>query len=285
MNYRHIYHAGNFADAFKHIVLMLALEHLRAKDKPFFALDTHAGIGRYDLWAPEAQTTGEADQGIGRVWRAAGEDPQTPPEIVRYLELVRKTDARNKKTPRFYPGSPLIIQAMMRPQDRFIVNELHPEDVEILRQEMGRDSRIRIESENGYQLLKSELPPQERRGLVLTDPPFEVRDEFAQMMRGLQQAYKRWATGIYILWYPIKDPALIRNFYQELKDTGIGKITAFDFLLRKPVDKERLNGCGMAVINPPWTLADQVGRIGPWLTQVISEGQGKIDIRQIAGEE
>ena len=278
MNYRHIYHAGNFADVFKHIVLMLALEHLRLKDKPFFVLDTHAGIGLYDLKSEAAGKTKESDEGIGRLW----EQTDAPEEVKRYLDLVRRFN--KGKALRFYPGSPLIVREMLRTYDRFTGGELHPEDAPALRKNLGKDYRIKVEHEDGYRLIKSLLPPHERRGLVLIDPPFEVEDEFGRMKQALADGYKRWATGTYILWYPVKEMKQIETFHKALAGMDIPRIAAFDFMLRPPDDPERLNGCGVAVVNPPWTLAGYMGKISPWLAGILTGGRGSYGIKQISGE-
>ena len=273
MNYRHIYHAGNFADVFKHIILMLLVDYLKQKDKPFFLLDTHAGIGLYDLESEQAQKTGEALEGIYRL--AKLKDPH--PVVRAYLDLVNEFDG-------LYPGSPKIMQRLLRENDRLVANELHPEDRETLQQNIGRDRQARVESMDGYLAMKALLPPAEKRGLVLVDPPFEVTDEFARMVKGLENAYERWATGMYVFWYPIKDRADIRNYHKGLADTGIGKIAAADFYLRKPHDPEILNGCGMAFVNPPWTLKEELHTIMAGLVPVLAEKSGSYHWTQITGE-
>jgi 23S rRNA (adenine2030-N6)-methyltransferase len=283
MNYRHIYHAGNFADVFKHVMLMLALEHLRSKEKPFFVLDTHGGIGLYDLQSTEAQKTGEAAEGIGRIWTA--DDP--PPTVMRYRELVKNVNRRGGKggaLPRFYPGSPLVAQALLRAEDRLTVNELHPEDFKTLQKNLGGDHRVKIVHEDGYQLLKSQLPPPERRGLVLIDPPFEERDEFAQLEKGLRQAVKRWATGTYMIWYPVKDVAPVRTFHAALKESGISDILALEFMCRPPDNPDLFNGSGLIIVNPPWKLVEEAEEILPWLTQIMTDGKGSYRIERIAEE-
>jgi 23S rRNA (adenine2030-N6)-methyltransferase len=281
MNYRHAYHAGNFADVFKHIVLVMVLDYLRQKDKPFFALDTHAGIGLYDLESVEAQKTKEAEAGIGRLWELA----KMPPEVKQYLEIVRRGNVRGGKKPRWYPGSPAIIHEMLRRNDRFTAGELHPDDYKTLRKKIGHDRRIRVENEDGYGLIKALLPPPERRGLVLVDPPFEVTNEFDLLLRGLKEGCRRWATGIYILWYPIKDTGPVGEFHEALAASGIPKIMAAEFLIRPPAGAEKFNGCGMIIVNAPWTLRDSLATIGPWLAGLLGEkGQGCCEIRELTGE-
>ncbi len=277
MNYRHIYHAGNFADVFKHIVLMLALDYLKKKDKPFFALDTHAGIGLYDLTSAEATKTYEAAAGIGRLWQEQG----LPEPVRRYVALVRRFNRRDLTA---YPGSPLIIREMLRKGDRLTVNELHPDDSWTLRKTVGDDARVRVESMDGYIALKGAVPPIVRRGLVLIDPPFEVRNEFDLMTEGLKQAYKRWATGIYMLWYPIKDPAAIQAFHESVAATGIPDSRAFDFYLHPVADPAVLNGCGLVIVNAPWTLAEEMQGLMPALIERLTDGQGEFRVTEITPE-
>lgn len=278
MNYRHAYHAGGFTDVFKHVILMLLLEHLLRKETPVFLLDTHAGTGQTDLNADEAQRTLESASGIGRLWDAdlgAG-------VLARYRALVAGFNPGGGLA--IYPGSPLIMREHLRDGDRLLVNELHPEDCAQLANTMGPDRRVRITEENGYGLLKAQVPPPERRGLVLVDPPFEVRNEFALMIRALKDAHRRWPTGIYAFWYPIKHPATVAAWHDDLRALGIPRITAFD-LLRWPVaNPERLNGCGVTVVNPPWTLADDLQTATPALVDLLTAGRGRIDITLVADE-
>lgn len=273
MNYRHIYHAGNFADVFKHIILMRLVAYLQQKDKPLFFLDTHAGIGLYDLDSEQAQKTGEADDGIDRLFKK----PSGGPAVDDYLALV-------KGYAPYYPGSPKIMQSLLRDQDRLVVNELHPDDKETLAYNIGRSHQVRVESMDGYVAMKALLPPPERRGLVLVDPPFEVTDEFSRMVQGLQNAYERWATGVYAFWYPIKGRQAIKDYHDALKATGIRKIAAADFYLRRPHDPEILNGCGMVFVNPPWTLAEELNTIMAGLVPVLAEQSGSYHWTQIAGD-
>jgi len=269
MNYRHIYHAGNFADVFKHIVLMLLVEYLKQKDKAFFVLDTHAGTGFYDLSAEEAQKTKEADHGIAKIWSEEGQ----PEAVERYLAIVRKFN--DDGVLRRYPGSPKITQSLLRNKDRLAVNELHPEDVLKLRKVMGDDARVSVGSMDGYTAMKALLPPEERRGLVLIDPPFEVINEFDLMVKALEAGHKRWATGMYAFWYPIKGLTTLRRFHKDMEATGIPKIAAADFLLRPATDPDQLNGCGMLLVNAPWTMKDELKTIMAHLTPALTGRDGR----------
>jgi 23S rRNA (adenine2030-N6)-methyltransferase len=251
MNYRHAFHAGNFADVVKHATLALLIERLKAKDTPFCVVDTHAGIGRYDLSAVEAQKTGEFAGGIAKLLEAPVKS--LPGELEPYLSVVR---AMNKGLAnlRWYPGSPRLALDLLRPQDRLALFELHPEDAATLAQLFAGDKRVKVSNQDGYVALKSYLPPKERRGLVLVDPPFEKDDEFARLARGLRQAHRRFASGQYLLWYPIKVRAPVAEFHDALKDSGIARILFAEFLLRPATDPDRLNGCGLVLVNPPWRV-------------------------------
>jgi 23S rRNA (adenine2030-N6)-methyltransferase len=259
MNYRHAYHAGNFADVVKHAALTLVLDHLRKKDAPFCVVDTHAGIGCYDLKSVEAGKTGESVDGIVRL---LGGTP-LPSSFDSYLSALR---AVNPDWPqlRFYPGSPRIARALLRPDDRLVLVELHPDDARALKREFARDPQVGVHADDAYAALKALLPPKERRGLVLIDPPFEVTDEFQRIVKGLAQALRRWPTGIYGIWYPIKDPDPIERFLGEIINLGRPCLTAE--LFRYPTDDPlRLNGSGLLLINPPWQLDDTLAEMLPVL--------------------
>ncbi|GAB4369957.1 MAG: 23S rRNA (adenine(2030)-N(6))-methyltransferase RlmJ [Kiloniellaceae bacterium] len=274
MNYRHAYHAGNFADVVKHAVLALALDRLKAKEGAFCVLDTHAGIGRYDLDAPEARKTGEYRDGIARL---LARDPKTLPGDLRpYLGAVKALNggAGGLQHLRWYPGSPRLVRSLLRAQDRLVALELHPEDAATLKALFQRDPQVSVRQEDGYTGLKALLPPKERRGLVLIDPPFEADDEFERVLRGLRQAHRRWATGTYVIWYPIKHRAPVAAFHDALKATGITRILAVELLLRPADDAGRLNGCGLILVNPPWPLEDKLKTLMPALAEILGVEPG-----------
>jgi 23S rRNA (adenine2030-N6)-methyltransferase len=274
MNYRHSYHAGNFADVLKHAVLALVLEYLKRKEGAFRVIDTHAGTGRYALTSLEAAKTGEWQAGIGRVI-GAGAEP-LPPQVARrlqpYLDLVRRENADGALT--VYPGSPAIALALMRPQDTLIANELHPEDRPLLEAVLGSDRRAKVMGLDAWVALKSLLPPRERRGVVLIDPPFEERDELDRLAAGLAQGVRRFATGVYIAWYPIKDPRPVARFHAALTAFAIPRTLRVELMLRPPTDLERLNGCGLVVVNPPFTLEGDLAAILPELGRRLGSGRG-----------
>ena len=270
MNYRHIYHAGNFADVFKHAILCLIARHLRDKDSPFFLLDSHAGIGRYDLLSEEAGKTGEFHHGIGRLLA----EPNPPPELVEYLAVIAALNGVTRLSPealRWYPGSPLILRAALRPQDRMAAVELHPADCDSLADEFIGDPQVAIHAMDGYLALKAFLPPVERRGLVIVDPPFEQTDEFQRLAQGLQQAHRRWATGIYALWYPIKSRRPVDAFHADIASSGIRRVMMVELMIRPGHDPERLNGCGLLIINPPWRLMDQAQALLTFLSPLFAQ--------------
>lgn len=269
MNYRHAYHAGGFTDVVKHAALVLVLRRLMEKPKPLFVLDTHAGAGRYDLLGEHAAKTGEHRAGIGRVldWAAA------PAALRPYLAIVGALN-RSRVEPRWYPGSSEIIRSRLRKNDRLVAVELHPEDTRALARWMADDRRVDVRQGDGYAALKACLPPPERRGLVLIDPPFEVRDEFARIVRGLRHAWRRWPTGVYMIWYPIKDRAPVAAFHRALTDSGLSPIVAAELLLRPDDDPERLNGCGLVFVNLPWRLDGVLTDLLPALAERLGAGRG-----------
>lgn len=277
MNYRHIYHAGNFADVVKHIILVTLLQALQQKDKGFCYLDTHAGVGRYDLIGIEAQKTGEFNSGIARLYAQQLLNP--PAAVQAYLNAISVLNPNNASTdtlqirptlPRFYPGSPQIALPFLRPQDRMILSELHPQDAQQLKQEFVANTQVAVHQQDGYLALKAFLPPNERRGLVLIDPPYEQGDESVRIIAALQAALKRWETGIYAVWYPLKEKRFEQNFRQQLKSLN-AKALLFAELSIYPEDSPLgLNGSGMAILNPPWQLDTQLNLLLPWLWQVLS---------------
>lgn len=255
MNYRHAYHAGNFADVVKHAAIVLVIDHLRRKDSPFCIVDTHAGIGCYDLEGTEAGKTGEYEDGVARLLKG----PALPGIFDGYLAALK---AVNPDWPalRFYPGSPRIARGLLRENDRLALVELHPEDVLTLKREFAGDRQVGVHAGDAYVALKALLPPKERRGLVLIDPPFEVTDEFQRIAKGLDQALKRWPTGIYGVWYPIKAKEPVERFLGEVATFGRPCLTA-EFHRSSPDDPTRLNGCGLLLINPPWRLDESLSEM------------------------
>ncbi|GEO79979.1 23S rRNA (adenine(2030)-N(6))-methyltransferase RlmJ [Pararhodospirillum oryzae] len=268
MNYDHAFHAGNFADVLKHACLCLCLVHLAKKDKPFLVLDTHGGQGRFDLAGPQAQRTQEAAAGIGRLLAHPGPCPES---LAPYLKAVRALGGTGTGL-RAYPGSPLLARTLMRAQDRLVVAELHPVHARALAALLGRHPRTRIEPRDGYAVLKALLPPPERRGLVLIDPPFEQRDEFQAMARALKGALRRWASGTYLVWYPLKEEAAVAAFLADLAPTLPCPALVATLRVRPVTAGERLAGTGLMILNPPHGLATALPSLLPWLAETLGEG-------------
>lgn len=266
MNYRHAFHAGNFADALKHTALCELLRLLTAKDKKLFVLDTHAGAGGYDLASERAGRTGEAEAGIARLVAAAKAD--APAAVMRYLAAVAAYDRKfgtHAGPPRRYPGSPRLIRAALRPQDRFVACEMHPAEAQALKREFAGDLKVEVRSADGYHALKADLPPPERRALVLIDPPFEATDEFERLTRALKHGLRRLATGCYALWYPIKDDTAVEAFVASVAAPKMLRLE-----LRVPETAPgRLAACGLLVINPPWQFEEAMRAALPWIADVL----------------
>jgi 23S rRNA (adenine2030-N6)-methyltransferase len=282
MNYRHAYHAGNFADVVKHAVLARLVSYLRQKDKAFRVIDTHAGVGLYDLSGSEAQRTGEWRGGIARLL-AVGLPPDAADLFAPYLDAVRSVNAEGGL--RHYPGSPMIVRHLLRKQDRLSAVELHPVDAERLKVLFAGDVQVRVMELDGWLAVGAHVPPKEKRGLVLIDPPFEQEGEFARMVDGLQRACRRWPGGIYALWYPVKDRRAVAAFHQALAATGIPKMLDLRFDIRKPAAEPRLDGAAMIIVNPPFTLEREVRTMFQALHPVLSETPASDwSIEWLAGE-
>lgn len=282
MNYRHIYHAGNFADVVKHAVLARLVEYLKRKDKAFRVIDTHAGIGLYDLGSEEAQKTGEWRDGIGRLIEA--KLPADAAELLApYLQAVAAQNPDGGVSA--YPGSPVIARHLLRKQDRLSAIELHPEDAATLARRFEGDYQTRVMELDGWLALGAHLPPKEKRGLVLVDPPFEIGGEFERLVDGLVKAHKRWPGGIFALWYPVKDRKAVMAFREALAGAGIPKIMDIEFYIRAPSLEPRLDGTGMVVVNPPYQLESELKVMLPALSKVLAQAPGaRWSVECLAGE-
>ena len=282
MNYRHAFHAGNFADVVKHLILSRLIDYLKRKPSAFRVLDTHAGIGLYDLAGGEAERTGEWREGIGRLLQSPLEGAAA--ELAApYLEVVQSLNPEGSL--RFYPGSPVLARRLLRPQDRLFALELHKDDVRLLAQQFAGDVQARVTQLDGWQALGTHLPPKEKRGLVLVDPPFEEPGEFNRLVGGLVKAHRRFPGGIYALWYPLKDPVDAEDFRAALSASGIGRILCAELTLRAPSRPPRLFGTGMILVNPPFTLEAELSVLLPALADRLAEGgRGGYRLAWIAGE-
>ncbi|EKE6108338.1 TPA: 23S rRNA (adenine(2030)-N(6))-methyltransferase RlmJ [Vibrio cholerae] len=278
LSYRHSFHAGNHADVLKHIVQSLILNSLQQKEKPFVYHDTHSGVGRYDLTHEWSEKTGEYKQGIARVWQ----QDNIPAELDSYLDAIRQLN--QGETLRYYPGSPRVARAHLREQDRMVLTELHPSDYPLLEQEFHRDRQVSIYKEDGFARLKASLPPQERRGLVLIDPPYELAKEYRDVVQAIAQSYKRWATGIYAIWYPVVNRCDIDDMLEGLQGLGIRKILQIELGVAPDTNERGMTASGMIVINPPWTLESQMQTILPFLKQAIAPTTGHYKVEWIVPE-
>lgn len=273
MNYRHLYHAGNFADVFKHWVLTLVLEKLCQKDTPFCLLDTHAGLGLYDLQHANAQTTLEHEAGVAKII-----DRALTQNFDSYATIIKRYQAQE-----IYPGSAAIMQYFLRENDRLFLNELHPQDYLELRENFIADKRIKISNNDAYQCLKALLPPKERRGLVFIDPAFEQKDEFAQIINGLREAIKRFANGIYVIWYPIKDRKIVDKFYRNLQELPLESCISIELHANENMDTQ-LTSNGLVIINPPWQLDSTLLAGLPELLKYLDFAHGTYNLRTLVAK-
>lgn len=275
--YRHHFHAGNFADVFKHALLARLLVALTKKDKPFCYLDTHAGIGRYALAHRWAQKNREFEHGIGRLWTRG----DAPALLEPYLDAVRADNPDG--TLRVYPGSPLIAQRLLRAGDRMVLCELNKRDHDTLRKCLARERRSGVNLIDGFQAVKAHLPPRERRGLVLMDPAFDRKGEYQRVADALGEAHRRFATGVCAFWYPLMQPAALRRFERTLRGIGAPRILQLELWVHPADWTASLRGCGMLVVNPPFGFAGEAREMLRWLVEVLgSPGGGGHRVRGLS---
>lgn len=279
LSYRHSFHAGNHADVLKHTVQSLIISALNEKEKPYLYLDTHAGAGRYLLSGEHAERTGEYLEGIARIWQ----QDDLPEELAPYISVVKNYNPGGKL--RYYPGSPLIARHLLREYDQLQLTELHSSDFPMLRSEFQKDDRARLTRADGYQQLKSKLPPLSRRGLILIDPPYEMKSDYQAVVQGIQEGYKRFGTGVFALWYPVVLRQQIKRMFNELQATGIRRILQIELGVRPDSDRFGMTASGMIVINPPWKLEQQMKNVLPWLEKVlVPSGTGYSKVSWIVPE-
>ncbi|KML71575.1 23S rRNA (adenine(2030)-N(6))-methyltransferase RlmJ [Pectobacterium peruviense] len=279
LSYRHSFHAGNHADVLKHTVQSLIITALKEKEKPFLYLDTHAGAGRYQLSGPHAERTGEYLDGIAKIWQR----DDIPAELEPYMQAVHTYNRSGQL--RYYPGSPLIARQLLREYDKLHLTELHPSDFPLLRNEFQKDTRTKVLRDDGYQQLKSQLPPLSRRGFVLIDPPYELKTDYQAVVKGIKEGHKRFGTGVFALWYPVVLRQNIKRMLKELEATGIRNILQIELAVLPDSDRYGMTASGMIVINPPWKLAAQMKDVLPWLHNVlVPEGTGHTLVEQIVPE-
>ena len=274
MNYRHAFHAGNFADVVKHATYAWVLARLAEKPKPFAVLDTHAGLGEYDLDADQATRTGEWRSGIARVREALG---QAPEALAPYAASLAGLE------PRWYPGSPRIAAEHLRAEDRLILCEKHPEDAETLRRTFAGEANVEIRAGDGYATLKAALPPKERRGVVLLDPPFEAKDEFERLARALRQGLKRFPTGVFLAWYPIVERDGPDALIADIARGDVKRVTLCEIEWKQAPDGKGLRGCGILSINAPWRYEEAAREIWTWCAARFAPG-AKVRVETLVGE-
>lgn len=272
MNYRHAYHAGNHADVLKHLTLSRIFALLAKKEAPFAYLDSHAGIGLYDLSADQASRTGEYLQGIARLWQAA----DVPPLCDDYLRVVRELNPDGQL--RYYPGSPELARQLSREQDRLHCNEKHPEDGQLLKENMHFDRRVAVHLGEGWHVPRALLPTREKRVVLLIDPPFEQADELERCVVALNETIGRMRQAIVAIWYPIKDSRQLKRFYNQLASSSSPKLLRVELLVHPADDASRLSGSGVVIANPPWGLEEQLRELLPWLAQRLAQSQGSFQL-------
>ncbi|OCG48627.1 rRNA methyltransferase [Gilliamella sp. Choc5-1] len=279
LSYRHSYHAGNHADVLKHIVLTLCIESLKEKEKPFLYLDTHSGAGRYLLRSEHAEKTGEYLSGINLLWQQSN----IPELLNTYISVLRRYNPFEEI--KYYPGSPLIAKQLLREQDKLNLTELHPTDYPLLKQEFSKDKRTKVLREDGFSQLKSKLPPLSRRGIILIDPSYEIKDDYKKIPAALFEAYKRFATGVYLIWYPVVSRTQTQKMIDNIINLGIKRISQFELAIKPDNNQKGMTASGMIVINPPWKLHEQMRTILPWLKTTLDvEQTGNFIIRELVTE-
>lgn len=268
LSYRHSYHAGNFADVLKHTVQSLIIEALKQKPKPFVYQDTHSAAGRYHLKDSHGEKTGEYREGIARLWQRS----DIPALMEPYMRTVQQLNPNGELA--YYPGSPKIAKLLMGQEDKLELTELHPTDFKLLKQEFDRDRKVRVQQMDGYQGLKAMLPPVQRRGLILIDPPYEIKTEYRQAVQGIKAGHKRFATGIYALWYPVLTRSQVNSLCQDLASQEIKNILRIELCVAGDTAGHGMTGSGMLVVNPPWKLFEQMQTLLPWLNKELQQDQG-----------
>lgn len=280
LSYRHAFHAGNFADVLKHLVLCRVLAYLTQKPGALCYIDTHAGAGGYDLTSAPALKTGEYQHGIEPVWQR----DDLPASIATYRELVARfnPEARLK----YYPGSPWFAQQLLRPQDRLELCELHSTEFPLLQQHFARDRRVHCHFEDGLEKSLALVPPREKRGLVLIDPSYEVKDDYRRAVKRIQELHKRFATGVYALWYPVIDQHRVVSMEAGLRKSGIPRIDLYEINIHSGRQQRGMTGAGMVVINPPWRLRGEINEALAFLAPLFARGDGQPDYRieELTGE-
>jgi 23S rRNA (adenine2030-N6)-methyltransferase len=283
MNYRHAFHAGNFADVLKHVVLIMLVEHLKRKQTPFFYLDTHAGGGTYDLSLGESQRSGEYKNGIGRLLEFP--EAALAPEVAQYVRLVKECAGPGRSAITAYPGSPTIVAKMRRLTDRMVLVETHAREAQALRSALGWQKLVSVLESDGYAAIKAQVPPREKRGMVLIDPPFESDAEFDNILAALETGYARWPTGTFCIWYPLTERAGPLRFRRSIESSSIRKVLNVTLSVMPDDSPVGMRGSGLVIVNPPWLLDERLAELLPDLHRLlVPDGVGGVSVEWWTGE-
>jgi 23S rRNA (adenine2030-N6)-methyltransferase len=279
LSYRHAFHAGNFADVLKHSVLTLILEYMIRKDKGFYYIDSHSGAGMYQLSDEYAQKTGEYKDGIAKLI----ENNDLPEALQPYINLVKNL---NQKTTELtlYPGSPGIARQFTRRQDSVHLFELHPADIEHLKAYSQRWNKSHVKQSDGYQGVLGLVPPPNRRGVVLIDPPYELKEDYLKAVRTLVSAYKKFATGTYILWYPVVKRELVEQMQNAFIKSNVRNLMQVEYCQHTDTEEYGMTGTGLFIVNPPWQLASQLSEVLPYLKTKLGNAESQYSVKQLISE-
>ncbi|MCJ8301441.1 23S rRNA (adenine(2030)-N(6))-methyltransferase RlmJ [Shewanella sp.] len=279
LSYRHGYHAGNYADVLKHALLLQVLKSLHKKNKPLAYIDSHAGAGGYALTDEFAQKTGEYLDGVAKLW----DKEDLPESLQQYIDDVRHFN-QGKAELSFYPGSPAFVDMNMRQKDRMVLHELHGADHALLDEQLGADKQVRVIKGDGLAGLISAVPPQERRGVVLIDPSYEMKTDYQDVPNALIKAYKRFSTGVYMLWYPVVKRAQTEDMLKILIGSGIKRQLRIEQAVKADSDEFGMTAAGLWIINPPWQLDETATEMLDYLAPLLNQGGGKVTVKWEVGE-
>jgi 23S rRNA (adenine2030-N6)-methyltransferase len=279
LSYRHAFHAGNHADVLKHVILVQVLEYMIHKDKPFLYVDTHAGAGLYDLCSDWANKNREYETGIGRI---PLDMPGVPEAMHTYLRIVRKLNPDGELSE--YPGSTWIARAILRAQDKARLFELHPNEYQHLREHFAVDRKIKTEQGDGFQALSAVLPPAERRGVIFIDPPYEVKSDYRTVVESVKVAYRKFPSGVYLIWYPALNRTLTGKLESDFIKSGMRNILLAELSIGSGAGDIGMTASGMIIINPPWQLSDSLQTLLPFLQKVLANNNGDYRLQQVVAE-
>lgn len=280
LSYRHAFHAGNFADVLKHSVLTLVLEYMTRKDKGFYYIDSHSGAGMYQLVDEYAQKTGEYKDGIAKLI----DNSDLPEALQTYIDLVNEINRENKGELALYPGSPGIARQFTRRQDSAHLFELHPTDIEHLKTYSQRWNKSHVKQSDGYQGVLGLVPPPSRRGVVLIDPPYELKEDYLKAVRTIVNAYKKFATGTYILWYPVVKRELVEQMQNAFTQSNVRNVLQVEYCQKADTQEYGMTGTGLFIVNPPWQLTQQLKEILPYMKQYLGDHETNFSLQQLIKE-